>query len=78
MNLHRADQLRDAISRCEISAEVLSAISRNAIPPTRGRWCGLEGDYVRARDALAWMRNRLESSAIATMPLGQPPSRTLQ
>ena len=58
----RADQLRAAIERCEVRLRIAHRNLRECSPEHERTMMKVRGDYVRARDDLAWMRNRLDEA----------------
>ena len=81
--MSRADQLRDAIGRCEIRLRVAQRNLKECDPADARKMVRVRGDYVRARDALAWMQNRLDetldagSTAFRREAI-EPPSRAVR
>ena len=60
--MSRADQLRDAIGRCENRLRVAQRNLKECDPANARKMVRVRGDYIRARDALAWMQNRLDEA----------------
>ena len=58
----RTDQLRDAIGRCELRLKIAQRNLKECDPANERKMVRVRGDYVRARDDLAWMRNRLDEA----------------
>ena len=58
----RTDQLRDAVFRCELRLKIAQRSLKECDPANERKMVKVRGDYVRARDDLAWMRNRLDEA----------------
>ena len=60
--MSRTDQLRDAIGRCELRLKIAQRNLKKCDPANARKMVKVRGDYVRARDDLTWMRNRLDEA----------------
>lgn len=58
----RPDQLRDAIGRCEIRLKIAQRNLNECDPANERKMVHVRGDYIRARDDLTWIRNRLDEA----------------
>ena len=58
----RADQLRQAVGRCEVRLRIAHTNLRQCDPDNERKMVKVRGDYIRALDDLAWMRNRLDDA----------------
>ena len=60
----RTDQLRDAIGRCELRLKIAQRNLKECDPANERKMVKVRGDYVRARDDLDFMRNRLGEALV--------------
>jgi hypothetical protein len=58
----RADQLRDAIARCELRVQIAARNLRECDPANHRKLEKLRNDHCQAQDDLRWMQKRLEEA----------------
>ena len=61
-NMTRADQLRDAVARCEVRLRIAHTNLRQCDPDNERTMMKVRGDFYRASDDLASLKNRLDEA----------------
>ena len=61
-NMTHADQLREAVGRCEVRLKIAHSILRQCDPANQRTFEMLRGDFYRASDDLASLKNRLDEA----------------